>query len=197
VKIAVPQGMTASYLAYIDVMENNVKEAEKVLESSLRPFNTWLATTINNPKTLLSQRPPKLVELGIEYIDVNKVVGEFNTVSEANKPTIYLEYGRCFSRNKDVEKALDKVQTMHGNMYKFPFTGVQETVKSIVSNIDLIEELLETDYEKQLPNSMSKFIADNTYEMAKQVEFFALTVYHYIAFITAFEQWQEDIKKAL
>jgi len=196
-KVAIPQGMTASYLAYINVLEKNVKYAEQILENSLLPFNRWLSVNINDTKQLMSQRPPTLKALNIDFVDFKSLLNEFNTVSDLNKPAINTEFGRCFARNKDVELAMDHVQALHGNMYKYPFGAVKESVQDITKNLSIIEEVISTDYDGKLPLAMSKFISETTFSIAQQVEYYGLVVYHYIAFINAFEQCQEDIKNKI
>lgn len=194
-RVVVPEGFKGYWLDYLALMTESAKPLVSMQSSLLKPFEMWIAAALNAPDSLKSLAAPHSLN-GFKAPDIDrlsKLHAGFFSGSQSTST-----YGKVFKRNADVPVLTRDLNELTARFAAIPR---KEIIKQVESIVDLLSQLLENakadpeTYRISGPNL--KLIADMTYYVAREVEYYAIYGYQLNDFSRAVNDSYKALEKAL
>lgn len=168
IHIFVPPGMSTDYLTYTKTLAGVQKEFLPVFMDNLRNYEVLVAKLLTNPELLT-----KLNTSDVTDGNVDKHIETINKVYSADNTEEMLAYKKVIKRNKDWEAVILAHDEGLDNFRPYPINEVHTRIKDVSETANTLSDYLHSD-EYPVNALTVKLLADNSYEIARQVELFAL-----------------------
>ena len=191
VPLPTPAGLSATYIDYINVLSKAQYFTNSLYDDVLMPFNRWVADCLNDPKKLESVRN----NIGVKLHDLSGIKEDLKGCLKNGEAGVN-KYGRLLQRNADWDTIGKNMNSVLTTQKKLNNERIQSTVNTITDNVNILIGRL-NDPNEPYPIS-SKNLAELSrvcYEMAIEVEFYALIDYQIRAADTALSDGIEGLIK--
>lgn len=195
VKIAIPAGMSATYMEYLSALEPAVGISEKLLSEVLTPFSRWLAEGLSDPDKLRSfSRSSGVREFTPHDTDgVALRIGEcFTKGSNAN----ITQFKNAFARNADVKEVYDRTAALNERFIRIDRKQVLTMVDRVSENLDrMAERIGEEGNEYEMSKPTVELLAKMSYTVAQEIEFYGNVAYQLTQLNVALIETADQLKK--
>lgn len=195
VEVYIPPGLSETYTDYLKAIESSQDILDELLEETLIPFQKWLGGILSDPEELGSIRiDPKLQLKDVTFHDVEeqeKNIGEMFLLDDGVDTT---KFASAFNRISDFENNADQLNDIIERHVKISQKRLRETLDGIMEYLEILIKRIEEDEEGDYKASTAsmKTLADWTYAMALEVEFYSTHSYRLLVLCAAFKN---NIKK--
>lgn len=193
-KVFVPAGLNVQYKTYLAVIGPSIKMNEELLTHILTPFARWLSDNINDPTKLkaishsstIRDFEPHNLDSALEE------VGEcFDKGSNQNK----IPFKDAFARNADVKEVMEVTERLTSRFIAIDRKQVTRKVDEISENLDLlITRLEEEDSDYDIDKGVETLLAQMTYTVAREVEFYGAMAYQLTQLTTALNNTVDEMR---
>lgn len=185
VTVFVPTGMKCSYLEWLTVLETLSKQALTIEERVLKPFSDWLGAVLSDDERFFSRRPLEGLKT-IEFTDIKKIQKD---VEKCIKPRgkDQMPYADAVGRNKEWEEINGRLSVLNEETARVSPENIRKQTDQISEFLDKIlanlqnEEFLQKLEEygpKMFSRNLVSALSDYSYDVAKEIEFYSIYVYH-------------------
>lgn len=192
IKVAVPEGLTTNYVAYLDVLEQMVDASIDFYDNTLLPFKGWVGECLNDPTKLESIRGHN----GVKVLDPEVIIKARGKLIKGSATEV--KYGQAFRRNGDweeIEKRVNRILERMAGAHS-P-TIVNDAVMRLDSSIGaLIDAMVDPQKTYNASPKNVEALALLCYNLAKMIEFYGLTCYSVQSTATALNVAAEKYLKA-
>jgi len=190
-KVTVPEGLTGTYMEYLDVLEAMVEASIDFYDHTLLPFKGWVGECLNDPTKIESVRGHN----GIKVFDPEALIKQRSKLFKGK--ATQAKYGQAFKRNsdwKDIETRANALLSQMSGAHS-P-TVVNDGVLRLDSSIGLLIDAM-VDPQKTYNASPKNVeaLALLCYNLAKMIEFYGLTCYSLQSTMIAVKAASEDYVK--
>lgn len=178
VTVAVPPGLTKTYLDHLAALDTAVSICEKLSSDVLTPFQRYLAINLANPERFNTLRAGKDIrgfklhntELATRDIAKNFKTGGVHTEAR---------YGDVVKRHADMEKAVAETNRLSAAFMATDRKAIMQQVTDITVTLDTLFERISEDPDTYaLSTNTLQTLADLTRSMAREIEFYSVVGYH-------------------
>lgn len=191
--IPVPQGLMVPYLDYISILETAVERAEKV-DGLINAFTTTVAQLITNPDLQKDTRSHTSFyrDLQNSRDTTYATIGAcFSNNYKAKQP-----YGTMIRRNAEWNDIINRSNDLIDRMNKIDRKGLINKSKQLGSMLKKVKESSKYGgFDSASPETI-KLLADGSYQMASELEYYAVIYYRVQALTATIDQCGEFIIKA-
>jgi hypothetical protein len=202
ISLYVPSGMSVSYLDWLKVLED-AAETTLTLESRvLDPFLAWVGLLTSDDSRFINRRVKD--GLGdIEFSDLDRLKG---AIAECFSRRVKDErpYGELLGRNKDWDTVVKESNLLTERTARIrpnvihektqQLSHYLETLAGHLSDPDTVDKF-NNEYGKLFNRDIVSTLADMTYQVAQEVEFFSVYVYYLESTAQAIEDSMVKIQK--
>lgn len=198
----VPSGLNVSYLEWLSVLERCAEDTLTLEKRVLDPFLNWVGLLTSDDSRLLNRR----VRDGmgeIEFANLDELKKSLDKCFD-RRVKDERSYGSLLSRNKDWDDVVDRTNLLNERTARIrpavihekteQLADYLETMAKHLSDPDVVEKF-NTEYAKTFNRDIVSTLADLTYKVAQEVEFFSVYVYYLEATTQAVADSVEKIRK--
>lgn len=196
IEVPCPQGINAKYLDYLDAFLpscNHVVDGWKVLCD----YSTFIAKVVALPEQQ-KETSGKFLALAILTKERDKLNEIHGKCFKRNALHQQYPYGKLVSRNGEWTEVVAEIEKAGAILDKVNRKDLDAKVKELADNLDRLADLQRNGKLESITPEVVREIAEGTYQMAAEVEFYAVTYYRYLALrqavVDTFSQIQ-DIKE--
>lgn len=176
VSVATPEGLESTYLEYLARLEKAVAHSVAMPQSTLYPFATFLASLVNNfdatrSTQLLDIRYPSL------EVDRKKLIGQMASCFEKGSHRAERAYELVIARNSDWPELFKRTDAAIQAINKVDRKALDKKAKECVELLGVIQKKLERGDFNELSPEVAKNLAQGAYQVASELEFFAVVYY--------------------
>lgn len=192
--VYVPEGLDTPYKDYIARLDVSVDHTKRIVDEVLSPFTTYLSQLITN-------RDQAFNTASMESLYSKQEEGRKNAnaaISECfkkNSTRTEMKYGDAVKRNSDWEEIFHNSDHISTEMNRVDRKVLARKVKECS---DLLELIIAKVKRGELDNAADEVIrnlADGTYQVASEIEFFSVTYYRVDALCKSITASTEKIQK--
>lgn len=199
VKIFVPAGMVSTYLEYLAALKQAVEITEGIHTKVLGPFSRWLAIGLANPESFKNVRGNNGLR-DFEPHNIDRVLLSLGAVFQKGGSNHQVAFKTAFSRNADVETAMDLANELNERYMKTDRKAVKDKVTEITVMLDtLIERIEEAEENYDLSPVSLDLLSKLSFTLAQEVEFYGTVGYQVTSVMTTLhdtlDKLQETFKK--
>lgn len=202
ISIYVPSGLSVSYLEWLGVLEKCSEATLTIEERVLDPFLTWVALLTSDDSRFTNRRVKDgLSEMNFEDLDaLKKELG--NCFSRRVKDE--RSYGDLLDRNKDWDDVIARANLLTEKTARIRPSVIHDKTKQLSQYLDIlanhlsdpdIVEKFDNEYGKLFNRGIVAELANLTYQVAQEVEFFSVYVYYLESTTQAIEDSMVKIRK--
>lgn len=192
----VPSGLTASYLEYLNSFAALVQHVEEV-STRASQFSTYISGLLMNPDQVKDTHNLTTVYRAVEEkrAQLLKEVGQHFAQSSHNTET---SYGKVVARNADWPMVFDLLEKQNTILNKIDRKALNKKSQEIAT---LLDKFIER-YRKEgdlggLSPEVVNNVADGAFQIAHEMELFAIAYYRLMAINMAVRDTMEAVKKSL
>lgn len=165
----------STWLDYTNLLAKAHTEVMPIQTDLLKPFETFLGVTLNNPENMKSianiASLPK--RNNKDYVGLN---GEFGKAF-SGRPGAHLTYGEVVQRNADVATVVIGINNLNQDFAKLHRNDLIKNVNRISELLGLLMQKMHNKENEMMSGAFTKSLSDLTYAVAQDVEFY--TTYGY------------------
>lgn len=189
-RVFTPPGMSSTYLALFDALVESQEFGERTLNESLRPFKLWVGSAYNDPEKLRSIRTVQAFKVIAPDAVSKRLADVCSFQGVTTRP-----YGDCFERNGDWDELHKKVEELFA---KYPAVNVEtfdNETKETARLVGMLTNQISLLGPDKVSQEIAEMIGNACYDLARQVEFYA--VYNTVmrASLTALKDTMDQLKK--
>lgn len=202
VSLYIPSGLSVSYLEWLEIL-NECAEVTLTLEARvLDPFLAWVGLLTSDDSRFLNRR----VKDGLGQIDFadldrlkQKIEGAFSRRYKDERP-----YGEVLERNKDWDAVIEQINLLNEKTARIRPKVIHEKTATLsqyledlsghLSDPDVVDRF-NTEYKKLFNRDIISVLAEMTYQVAQEVEFFSVYVFYLESTTQAVEDSVAKIEK--
>ena len=202
VTLYVPSGLAVSYQEWLDVLAGAADAALTIESRVLDPMLTWVGLLTSDDSRFLNRRVKD--GLGeIDFADLDKVKKDlakcFNKRYKDERP-----YGELLSRNKDWDTIVGESNLLTERTARVRPSVIYAKTKQLSDYLDTLSkhlsdpstvEKFDTEFGKLFNRGIVSALADMTYRVAQEVEFFSVYVYYLETTAQAIEDSMSKVSK--
>lgn len=196
-RVYVPAGLKVTYLEYIAAMEQAQAVVDVLVKETLQPFNRWLAIQLGNPSNLAQLRSDRDIS-GFKLHDIEAVKKAIAVCFDPGSVETETTFGKVFKRAGDWHAAAEQLNDLNNRLIRIDRSVVSDLTDSIAVNLDvLLRRIDENPEEYKLSGNTLNVIAQMSYNMARECEFYSVYYYQLRALFQAFEDSEKKVGEAL
>lgn len=191
----VPEGLDVPYLDYAEVLLEAVKHASKVMDT-LSPFCDYLARLITDKESALSTK---------------SFENEFKLIEEERK-RINEELGGCFKkgstkaeaafsdvvqRNADWKSVFERCKEIGATINQVNRQALLKKVHECNVHLEVILKKVREEKLEQIAGATVLNLADGAFQVASELEFYAIAYYKAEVFVACVNQTVEYFNKVM
>lgn len=173
VTVYVPQGLSVTYLQYIEALESAFTDLRDIEAELLRPALNTILALMNNPQMLSSASGIQGMFNG-RLFSANlsgRIAHIAECKSQGNKSDT-MKYSKAFERNADLEAAVVRQLALQDGVIQVNPDKVKKLTSEIFDAGSKLADLMKTDPAfADVSKSNSKLLAEQLFEVARWVEF--------------------------
>jgi len=202
VTLYVPSGLSVSYLEWMKVMDDCSQTTLTLETRVLDPFLTWVGLLTSDDSRFTNRRVKDGLA-DIDFADLDRLkesIGQcFDRRVKDERP-----YGELLDRNKDWDTVIEESNLLTERTARIrpsviyektqQLSHYLETLATHLSDPDTVDKF-NNEYKKLFNRDIVSALADMTYKVAQEVEFFSVYVYYLESTAQAIEDSMVKIKK--
>lgn len=194
--VYVPEGMCVTYAEYVERLDVSVDHAMHVIDTALAPFTTYLSQLISNSDQRFDSKAHdtifSLMEQGRKQANV--AIGE---CFKRGSTQTQVKYSDAIARNADWESVLHNCDHLSNEMNRIDRKMIQKKVKECAELLDIIMAKAKRGEFNDASEVVVKNIAEGTFQIASELEFFSVTYYRVAAQLSAVNSTMEKLREIL
>ena len=184
IAIIVPEGFESKYLNYGVYIEETLNNLNKLKYEVLVPYKLYLTTFIANRDAKIST-----VDKTLEYDKLSLARKDSNDTNESffkiGSVQSKQRLGTVVTRNADIILLNNKVEILENKLKVVNVSDVKNTSKECIVLLDTIIKMLGEKKFSNVSPETAKNLAKGAFEVAKEVEYFAVSYYRVKTYIAA------------
>lgn len=195
VYIEVPEGFVGNFPSYIKDLNQSITFFERVTLTLLETFYVYVSSFVTNKDAKLSLKDNTFMfkENQKHREEIIKNISNHFTTANIGKAVL----GECFDNNSEITKSIKDTNNLIKRINAHDLSRVQNRVSRLVKALDIaIEQGKNGGYTTASKESLMN-LAQGAFEVAEQVDFFAVTVYRIKALGFSMEQIENKLSKIL
>lgn len=193
----VPPGLSITYLDYLGVLDTGMDFSDALLPETVSGFNKWLGLMLSSPERLSSfSGVGDIRDVRLHDTEaVKELVGDsFNKRSS----TTEVKFGDVVRRAADWKAVAEQTDALATRINKRNPKDVIDGVEELTTRLDTLLERLQEDPDTYaLSGRTLKEIAELSRRVAGEIEFYSVLEVEARTFVTAIDETQQSLKKAL
>lgn len=190
----VPEGLSVTYLEYLNVLVPAQERASEVLTNVIRPFTKYVAKLITDEK----------VRNGVRHS-----IREFTDL-EKDHEKFEREFGECFAKNSygptqpfsavvkrqaDWQLVFKKTEELKKHYDKYDQKAITSALNDLYASVGELMKLVNAEGFAGVDRDLTKQLASGMYSVAREIEFSAHTTYRTVTFINCVNATVETAEK--
>lgn len=192
----VPEGMTASYNEYLDVLLDAVKHCHETTLKTLNEYSVYLAQIITNRQLKITGMPHDAQYAAMEKmrLELNqRLAACFKTGSSKAETT----YGEVVGRNSDWAEVFQKLTTLDHLINTIDRSILHKKAEECNNQLStIINQIKNGQFEGAGPE-VTNNLANGAYQAGAELEFFAAVYFRTMVMNTAVADTMQEISKVL
>lgn len=195
--VQVPPGLSSSYLAYLESLDEAVTITEGLMDNVLTPFSRWLAIGLSNPDSLNSLNAGRRIQ-DFKPHQIDKASLALGKHFAKGKTHHERKFGDVFDRNGDVEAVYKKANDTASRFLKTSRKDVMKKVGEVTDLLDTLTKRIEEDEANYKTSSVTRdLIAKLSFTLAQEVEFYAVVGYQLTSLSVALNETEKRIQSVI
>ncbi len=196
IAIIVPEGFESKYLNYGVYIEETLNNLNKLKNEVLVPYKLYLTTFIANRDAKIST-----VDKTLEYDKLSLARKDSNDTNESffkiGSVQSKQRLGTVVTRNADIILLNNKVEILENKLKVVNVSDVKNTSKECIVLLDTIIKMLGEKKFSNVSPETAKNLAKGAFEVAKEVEYFAVSYYRVKTYIAAVQATIDRVEEYL
>lgn len=194
IKAFTPEGSTCTYLEFLNEINVNLPRITSLRKNVIEQYMLLLAKLVSRDSSIKSITTNKVFLTNLNkdreaaYVSFSKLYVNNSTESVTN-------VGKVVSRNADWEEVLKQLQSTTDTFNAINIKDIQKDISICNTYLDEIIKGLADDDAINISPETIKQLADYTYEVAKEVEFFSIVHFRLLTLKGCVENTMEQIIK--
>lgn len=170
-----PEGMTSTYLDYINTLRFAITYTEKAQER-LNTLSTYISILLTNKGSEM--------ETGNNIKNYKSMENERNAINEkigahfkVGSTVAEVSYETVVGRNADWEVVLPSIDDLSCSMNKIKFGEIKKKIAEVTDLLERVIKLLEKGGLENSAPEVAAELAEGSFQVAKEMEFLAITYY--------------------
>lgn len=202
VTLYVPSGLNVSYLEWLKVLEDCADETLSIEARVLDPFLSWVGLLVSDDSRFTSRR----VRDGLTEIEFAELDQLKRSIDKCFSRRVKDErpYGDLLDRNRDWDTVIERsnlltertarVRPREIHKKTLQVSEYLDTLSNHLADPDTVERF-NNEYGKLFNRGIVETLADMTYRVAQEIEFFSVYVYYLETTSQAVEDSMEKMRK--
>ena len=174
--VPTPEGFIGNYVGYARELFNVLEYTQSVSLPAIDAYYARLANIITNKDPKLSNK-----DLTKEY----KTLAKDRTATNSKLTAYFLrgsnqaqnKFEKVFKTNDEVMELFRLRHKMIDAIKEYPLSKVKKTSEKVTDSLDTLIQLANTGKLEYITGAQLKNITEGAYEIARQIEFFAINYY--------------------
>lgn len=191
----VPEGLNVPYLDYAEVLLDAVHHASKVMDV-LAPYSMYLAQLITDKETVLST---KSFEAEFKFMEQerNRINEELGACFKKGSTRSEAALSDVVKRNADWESVFQRCAEITDTINRIDRGAVLKKVNECSRHLDVILKMVREDKVSRVANQTVLNLADGAYQVASELEFYAVAYFKAEVFVHCVKETLEHFKKVM
>lgn len=180
----VPEGFNGGYLDYIMILKDIVDRISDVNARLLQPYSVYLSSFLTNKEAKFNTvDQTRLYDKfkNIREEDIKNLGNFFNDSSNKSVTKI----GQVVKRNSSFPGIYSEVGNLAKKIDSINFKLINDNVKKCLSMLDIIIERISKNEIEHVSPEVTQNLAYGAYEVASEIEFFAVVYYKVLALVSS------------
>lgn len=189
----VPEGLEVPYLDYAEVLLEAVQHASKVMEV-LVPYTDYLAGLVTDREASLST---KSFEVEFKLIEENRkrLNEELGNCFKKGSTKAEAALGSVVSRNADWKSVFQRCNDIAATINNVNRAALLKKVSACNAHLEVILKMAREGKISKIAGNTVMNLADGAYQVASELEFYAIAYFKAEVFIGCVNQTVEHFKK--
>lgn len=194
----IPAGLRTDYLTYSLKLYDGVKLMADLQSSVLEPYTAWVRRKLGDPKSLASVTGAFEIDKNLVKSLDAAVAAIDECVQKNGRIEATREYGQSIQRNADWRQVADLIDEMNSLFSETKQKAIISTVDTLNDSLDrLFQRIEQYPEEYQASGATVRAIAQATFEVARQVELYALLRGRLLELTQAVNECRNKLKQTL
>lgn len=194
-KATTPEGMTATYMEYLDVLEAGVAHMKRITSDVLQPYVIFLAQLVSSKDAAKSY---------------NTNAHIYTKLAE-NRSKIYSDMSACFSKSHDTRttygdvvdsnaawaKVIVRMNKLTHEINSLRTDEVTHLMKQADDYLKIIHGYIEKEQLQEITPETSKSLSEGAYQVGLELEFYSIIYYRVLSLGNAINQTMNDLNRIL
>lgn len=190
----VPEGLSVSYLEYLEPLTRAQERANNIVEGVIRPFAKYIAKLTTDATFRNGIRHSIR-----EFTDLEKghkeLTDEMAACFQKNSYSATAPFQQVVRRNGDWSLVFAQTEKLKKLYDKYDHKEVTKALNSLYENINELMKVIQNDDLKNVEKDLTQQLAIGMYSVAREVEFSAHTTFRTITFIKTMNTTIESFEK--
>lgn len=197
-EVEVPQGLRSDLLSYAQTLQKAAEATATLNDKVLQPYTAWLGEKLGKPGSLTSVMGASSIR-GYEAIDVDGLNDALSAHFDTHGRREYqVAYGKAILRNQDwfelQQIAGELTEIFDAKMHR----AIIEATHEVEARLSLLVDRISKDADAyKVSGEVTKSLADLTYSVAAEVEFYGALRYRIDEFLTSMKRTIEIVEKKI
>lgn len=189
-----PEGSNCTYLEFTNELVSQIDRANNIKKVIIDPYMVFLAKLVSRDNSINSTNSNKALFFNLET-SRNKAYDSISKLYKEDSVESITTVGKVIDRNNDWVEVLQKVNLITDKVNQIKIKDIQSDI-SICNNYlsDIMDDIKKEDTLNISPETI-KQLADYTYQVAKEVEFFSVTYFRVLTIKGSVENTMEQVIK--
>ncbi len=194
--IPIPVGLKVTYPEYLKVLEECNQAAIALLIDVVEPFGVYIGTLLSDPDKLAMVRNEKSLN-NIRFHDLDKLADKLSKCFDLNKGLSEVAFGDVFKNNAQYLTAVQDLEAMTEQLSKINVPQLMARINEINGMMISLSDRIENNPDVSVSGTTLKAIAEISYGVAKECEFFSTQTYHLLQVSECFDAIQKKLGAVL
>lgn len=189
-----PEGLGVSYLQFLDVLDSEINHVLKLEKEILDPYCTYLAKLVSLPEEIkaLDTKQNTYKNINDRRESATAVLSKCYKKDSYEAITTVVN---VVDRNRDWSIIINRLNSSIYNINKIDKKSIEEKVKLCEQYLDVLYDKYNKQELSNITPEVIKAITDSTYQVAKEIEFFAALYFRVLTLKGSVENTIEHITK--
>lgn len=189
----IPEGLDVPYIDYAEVLLDAVKHASKVMDV-LVPYSAYLAALVTDKEATLSTKSFE-VEFKLMEEERKRINAELGACFKKGSSKAEAAIGDVVQRNADWKAVFERCNDISKTINDVNRSALLKKVNECNSHLEIILKMAREGRVGKVATSAVMNLADGAYQVASELEFYAVAHYKAEVFVSCVNQTLEHFKK--
>lgn len=195
-KVYTPESLKASYTQYSAQLMMAVERTVSGIDALVENFSVLIANLVTNRGSQLSTKDVANIYKRVGD-DRKQTAAALDACFDFNQHLTESTYGRAVSRNADWNDVFKNVIMTGDRINTVDRAKLKKQLAGIASSMDVLIKMQEDGKLDDIAGEMVTAIAEGSWQVAKEIEYYSILHYRVIAFDKAVEDSVVRLKKIL